>query len=135
MALVSEMRPNIGSQQLQPIRVFIVDDSSMIRERLVTLLDELIGVEIVGQAHTAAAAIADIQRLKPDAVILDIRLPDDNGLTVLKNIKRGEVTPVVIVLTNHAYPAYRRQCRQAGAEYFLDKSAEFDQISGLLMGL
>lgn len=126
------MRLTIGNRQKRPVRVFIVDDSSIVQERLVSLLRELAGIEIVGQAGTAHNAIVGIQRLKPDVVILDLRMPDNNGLTVLKTIKQGLVTPVVIVLTNHASAIYRRECRLAGADYFLDKSTEFDQIQRIL---
>ena len=64
------------------IKVFIADDSLIVREHLVTMLDELTGVEIVGQAETGAEAISSIKNLQPDVVILDIRMPDGNGIDV-----------------------------------------------------
>lgn len=113
------------------IKVLVVDDSLIVREHLVTMLDELAGIEIVGQAETVAEAIASIQKLRPDVVILDIRMPGGSGIDVLKRVKQGEVTPIVIILTNYPYPGYRRKCLQAGADFFLDKSTEFDQIPKL----
>lgn len=115
----------------QKVSVFIADDSLVVREHLVTMLDELAGIVIVGQAETVAEAIAAIGKLQPDVVILDIHLPDGSGIDVLQTIKQDEPAPVVIVLTNYPYPAYRQKCLQAGADFFLDKSTEFDQIPEL----
>ena len=114
------------------IKVFIADDSRIVQEHLVTILDELAEVEIVGQAKTVAEAISAIVKLQPDVVILDIRMPDGSGIDVLQTIKQGEPAPAVIVLTNYPYPAYRQKCLQAGADFFLDKSTEFDQIPELI---
>jgi YesN/AraC family two-component response regulator len=114
------------------LKVFIADDSRIIQEHLVTLLDELAGIEIVGQAENVVEAISAIRKLKPDVVILDIRMPGGSGLDVLQTIKQDEVAPIVIILTNYPYPAYRQKCLQVGADFFLDKSTEFDQIPELL---
>lgn len=114
-----------------PIKVFIADDSRVVRERLTTLLNEVAGVEIVGQAENVAEAISAIGNLQPDVVILDMRLPDGSGIDVLQNIKQDEAAPMVIILTNYPYPGYRQKCLQAGADFFLDKSTEFDQIPKL----
>ena len=114
------------------IKVFIADDASIVQEHLVTILDELAEVEIVGQAKTVAEAISAIVKLQPDVVILDIRMPDGSGIDVLQTIKQDDPAPAVIVLTNYPYPAYRQKCLQAGADFFLDKSTEFDQIPELI---
>ena len=111
--------------------VFIADDSLIVREHLVTMLEELAGIEIVGQAENVAEAISAIRILKPDAVILDIRMPGGSGIDVLQNIKQDDSAVLVIVLTNYPYPVYRQKCLQAGADFFLDKSTEFDQIPEL----
>ncbi|MCK6629172.1 MAG: response regulator transcription factor [Anaerolineae bacterium] len=113
------------------IKVFITDDSLIVREHLVTLLDELAGVEIVGQAGNVAEAISGIRKLQPDVVILDIRLPDGSGIDVLQAIKQDQPAPMVIILTNYPYSGYRQRCLNAGADFFLDKSTEFDQIPKL----
>ena len=126
---ITTMTPSISNDQLA---IFIADDSQIVQERLVTLLDELIGVEIVGQAESGANTIKAIRNLHPDAVILDIRMPDGSGLDVLAAIKQDEVTPFIIILTNYPYPGYREKCLRAGADYFLDKSTEFDQIPAII---
>jgi DNA-binding NarL/FixJ family response regulator len=120
------------SRSNERIKVFIADDSVIVQEHLVTMFNELTEVEIVGQARTVTEAISAIGKLQPDVVILDIRMPDGSGIDVLHDIKRDEPSPVVIILTNYPYPAYRQKCLQAGADFFLDKSTEFDQIPELL---
>jgi len=125
------MMPIIRPHSNHKLKVFIADDSLIVREHLVTMLDELAGIEIVGQAETVAEAIGAIQKLRPDVVILDIRMPGGSGIDVLQRVKQDEVTPIVIILTNYPYPGYRQKCMQAGADFFLDKSTEFDQIPKL----
>lgn len=121
----------IFSRPNSEIKVFIADDSLIVREHLVTLLDELAGVEIVGQAENVAEAISGIRTCQPDVVILDIRMPGGSGIDVLRTIKQDKGAPMVIILTNYPYPGYRQKCLDAGADFFLDKSTEFDQIPKL----
>ena len=113
------------------ITVVIADDSLIVQEHLVTMLEELAGIEIVGQAENVAEAINAISQLQPDVVILDILMPGGSGIDVLENIKQDGAGPMVIILTNYPYPVFREKCLQAGADFFLDKSTEFDQIPEL----
>jgi two-component system chemotaxis response regulator CheY len=113
------------------ITVFIVDDSLIIRERLVEMLDEVGGAELVGQAATVVEAIQGIWELKPDVVVLDYRMPPEgsSGLDVLQAVKQDTTAaPLVIVLTQYPYPAYREKCLELGADYFFDKASEFDKV-------
>jgi len=122
----------IPSRSNQNVKVFIADDSLIVREHLVTMFSELAGIEIVGQAEHVTEAISAIRSLRPDVVILDIRMPGGSGLDVLRNIKQDGVGPIVIILTNYPFPGYRQKCLDTGADFFLDKSSEFDQIPKLL---
>ncbi len=110
------------------VKVFIADDSSIIRERLNALFSDLPGVEVIGEAGDAEEALEGIQELNPDVVILDIRMPVGNGISVLEKIKRTESPPVIIMLTNDPYPQYRKKCADLGADYFFDKSTEFEKV-------
>jgi DNA-binding NarL/FixJ family response regulator len=110
------------------IRVFIADDSATVRDRLTTLLQDMTTVEIVGQAADAAEAIQAIQRLKPDVVILDIRMPAGSGIGVLRSLQQKPEKPKFIMLTNYPFLQYRKTCLDAGASYFFDKSSEFEKI-------
>jgi DNA-binding NarL/FixJ family response regulator len=118
------------------MRVFIVDDSPYVRQRLATVVSELSGaIELIGQAEDAARAVEAIRRLKPDLVILDLKLPGGNGIHVLREIKQDVPTPIVLILTNYPYPQYRKQCHEAGADFFFDKSMDFDKVPELLQQL
>lgn len=115
--------------------VFIVDDSKALRERLVNMLSEIDGIEIVGEARNAAEAIAGVRSLKPRVVILDIQMPGGNGIEVLKIIKQESPAPIVMMLTNHSYAQYREKCMQLGADYFLDKAKDFGKLTEIFQDL
>ncbi len=109
--------------------MLIVEDSEIIQQRLMDRLAPFTGLEVIGLVQHATEAEEFIQTLKPDVVILDIRLRSGNGIDVLERIKGDSVRPVVIVITNFSHPQYRKKCLEAGAQYFLDKSTEFERIS------
>ena len=75
-----------------------------------------------------------LQRLLPDTVILDIRLPDDSGIQLLRQIKSGYPGIKVIMLTNYDLQQYRRQCLRLGADYFLNKTQEFEKMVPAVLG-
>jgi len=114
------------------LRVFIADDSEFIRERLPQRLVDFTGAEIVGQASDGEKALASIRTLKPDVVILDIRMPGKSGIEVLQELKKDKSPPVIVMLTAYPYPQYREKCMALGADYFLDKASEFDKLDGIL---
>ena len=117
------------------MRVFIADDSRVVVERLADLLKEVPGVQLVGRANDVPEAIHSIVKTNPDAVILDLQMPGGNGLDVLRSIRRSHPSVWVVICTNYPYPQYREECIAAGANYFLDKSAEFEKIPEILRDL
>ena len=92
------------------------------------MLADIEGVEIVGQARTPSDAIASIMRVQPDIIIMDIQMPGGTGIDVLVKIREEKCMATVIVFTNYPYPQYRKKCDEAGANYFFDKSNEFENI-------
>ncbi len=113
-------------------RILIADDSEVLRSRLVEILSEIEGVEIIGEAVTANETIKAVKNLKPDVVILDIRMPGGNGIEALEAVKMEEKSPLVIMFTNYPYLQYRKRCLDAGADYFFFKSTEFEKLIELL---
>jgi len=114
------------------LKVYVVDDSDLVRERLIDMVSEIDGVEVVGETGDLQGAEASIRRLRPDAVILDIRLPGGSGITLLRQMKKEHEAPKFIVLTNYPYPQYRDECLDAGADYFLYKTTEFGKVGEIL---
>ncbi|MBW2557902.1 MAG: response regulator transcription factor [Deltaproteobacteria bacterium] len=111
------------------MKIFLVDDAAIVLEKLATMISGIGGVEIAGQTMNAHDAIQSIIELKPDVVILDIRLNDGgNGMDVLKRIKEEDPPPIAIMLTNYPYPQYREKCQALGADYFFDKVADIEKI-------
>ena len=97
---------------------------------MVTLIDELDRIEVVGVAKTGTEAIDGLAELRPAVLILDMAMPGGNGYDVLQAVIQHPSAPLIIVLTNH--PEYQQRSLDAGADYFFDKSAEFDQFLLLL---
>jgi len=112
--------------------ILIIDDSRIIRERIVSRLQELNTISRILEAENASEAKKVIAKDAPDKVILDLRLPDTNGIDLLKWIKEYQPGIDVMVLTNYPYPEYERKCLQYGASHFLDKGSEMDKIINLL---
>jgi DNA-binding NarL/FixJ family response regulator len=114
------------------MNLFIVEDSIHIQNRLRVFVEELPGVHVVGVASEVDNAYRAIIDVNPDALILDLQLGDGNGLTLLKNIKQNKPQIKVVVLTNHSTDANRLHALRAGADNFLDKSTDFEQIPYIL---
>ena len=104
------------------MKVFIADDSLSVRELLVELLAELPGIEVVGQTADALEATVSIRSLKPDVVILDLRLLRGSGLGVLGTMKKEMPSLIVMILSGLPNPAYRESCLNLGADYVFRKS-------------
>lgn len=114
------------------MKVLVVDDSALLRERLVSMISELPGVTTIGQAQDASQALDKVQKLNPDVVILDIRLSEGNGIEILQHLKKEKAAPVTIMFTNYPYPQYRKKCEETGADFFFDKTTEFHKITDVL---
>jgi DNA-binding NarL/FixJ family response regulator len=118
-----------------PLRVLIVDDSLLLRERLSCRLSSIDGVEIAGKACDVAGGIASFRALAPDVVVLDVQMPGGTGIDVLEVIKRERPATTVVILTNYPLPQFRKRSAEAGAEYFFDKTAESGRVGEVLKGM
>lgn len=114
------------------MNVFLVDDSATVRQSIRKMLADLEEVRVVGEAETSLAALTLIEELHPEVVILDIMLKEGSGFDVLKEIKNKKDSPIVIMLTNYASLPFRQKALIDGADYFFDKSTEFEKIFEVL---
>ena len=112
----------------EAIKILLVEDSEIIQERLVHQFAPFKEFNIVGFAITATDAIQKFDELKPQIVILDMKLKIGYGLEVLIHIRSKSRDCLVIVLTNYSSPSIKNECMDLGADFFLDKSFEFEQV-------
>ena len=123
----------------EPVHVLVVDDAPFIRKRVVELLFETGLVDPIDEAIDVQSAMRMIESTAPKVVILDIGLPGTlevhNGIDVLRWIKRTNPQVHVVMLTNLSNLTYRAAAQRLGAFAFLDKSAESDQLPGIITTL
>lgn len=117
------------------MRIVIADDTKLIRDQLRTTIDEIAGADIVGEAADGREALSIIREEIPDLAILDIHMPGKTGISVLYEIKQQFPDMTVIMLTNYNYLQYRTMCMDTGADYFFDKSKEFNLVQGVIESL
>ena len=117
------------------IKLLIADDSTLLQGYLTDTVRRFQEIRIVGHAEDVPQAVESVTRLKPDVVILDIQMPGGSGIDVLETIKKNKPSPIVIMFTNYPYPQYRKKCLAAGADFFFDKSLEFDALTDTLKHL
>jgi DNA-binding NarL/FixJ family response regulator len=114
------------------LRIFLVEDSPLIRERLETLLGSIAGARTIGHAEGAQQATAAILAAHPDAVVLDLQLAQGNGFDVLRAVHAAAPEIDVYILTNHASEPYRRLAAKLGARELFDKTTEFERVRDAL---
>ncbi|AXE78753.1 MULTISPECIES: response regulator [Streptomyces] len=111
------------------IRVLIVDDQMMVREGFSVLLNAMPGIEVVGEAVDGRQAIAQVAALRPDVVLMDIRMPELNGIEATREIIAADADAKVLVLTTFDLDEYVYQALRAGASGFLLKDASARQLA------
>ncbi|MFE3217682.1 response regulator [Streptomyces antimycoticus] len=111
-----------------PIRVLIADDQVMVREGFSVLLNAQPDIEVVGEAVDGRQAIAQVVALRPDVVLMDIRMPEVNGLEATREIVAADADAKVLVLTTFDLDEYVYQALRSGASGFLLKDASARQL-------
>lgn len=110
------------------IRIVLVDDHRIVREGLASMLHTQSDLEIVGEAGTGREAIALIERLRPDLVLLDVQLPDLDGVRVLEQLRAKQVNTRVLILTAYSSDERLFDAIRAGARGYLLKDAGLDEV-------
>lgn len=111
-----------------PIRLLIVDDHALVREGLKTLFDSTETLQVIGEAASAAAALALVNSLQPHLVITDIGMREMNGLQLTAALYKDHPEIAILVLSMYDNPEYVRQALQAGARGYVLKDAPANEI-------
>ena|ERR1700744_3000123 len=115
--------------------ILIVDDSLIITERLQTMLRGLDNIGAIACAGDYSLALQLLMDGRFDIVLLDINLPGKSGIDLLRHIKGIYPQTIVIMLTNQSGRYYRDICKRWGADYFMDKSTEFEDVPVIISSL
>jgi DNA-binding NarL/FixJ family response regulator len=114
------------------IRVLVVDDEHMVCAHLRTILASVADIEVVGEAYDGADAVEAAVRLRPDVVLIDLRMPGVDGLTAIERIVMLPNPPRVVALTTFDLDEYVLRALRAGAVGFLLKSTSPEDLVGLV---
>ena len=117
---------------MNALRIFLADDHTVMREGLKSLVNAQVDMDVVGEADNGRLTLQRVRELQPDVVIMDVSMPELNGIKVTEHLKRTCQKIKVLVLTAHDESGYLRQLLQVGASgYVLKKAAAEELISAI----
>lgn len=111
---------------LRKLKILIADDSPAVIDGLKNLLGEFNGIEIIGEASDGKIALEMLDILKPNILILDLNMPNMNGINVLNTIREKLKDLIIIVFSINSSKYYRNKCKELGSNYFFDKTSEIN---------
>ena len=118
------------------IRILLVEDFAPLRTRLTELLNIPGDMSVDATAETEREAHDQIEATDFDILVVDVQLRDGTGLGAVRDARKrwlSAIPSLIIMLTNHAFPVVRQRCLAAGADHFLDKIRQFDQLVPLIL--
>ena len=131
------VRPNGAPGK--PLRILLVEDSPLLGSRLESMLSQYAAFKVTGLASAETEAVEKLDTVSYDAIVVDVELRPGSGIGVIRaararNRDKGDGSHVwIIVLTNYDLPTVRERCMAAGADHFLDKMREIDQLMPILL--
>ena len=123
-----------SSVRTAPLRIFLVEDSALVRELILESLADMPGVDVVGFAAGESDAFAQLNANPCDVVILDIALREGNGIQLLRRLatEPSQAESVRIVFSNNVSDAYRRVVEPLGVRFFFDKTTQFSDLQAVI---
>ena len=123
------MEPDVSlGKQQGPMRLAIVDDHELARDSLRDMLDDAPDFEVVGEAANGREALSLCSRLHPELMLMDVRMPEMDGLQATKEIKRRHPKTSILMVTMHENPDYLLEALKAGAAGYVLKDASQDEV-------
>ena len=117
---------------MNSLRIFLADDHTVMREGLKSLVNAQADMDVIGEADNGRATLQKVRELQPDVIILDVSMPDLNGIQVTERLRRTCQNVTVLVLTAHDDNGYLRQLLEVGASgYVLKKAAAEELINAI----
>ena len=113
---------------MSQVRVLLVDDEPLVRSGLRAIIESEADLTVVGEAGDGASAISEARRLRPDVVLMDVRMPDVDGITATRRLTGAGDRPVVLVVTTFENDDYVYDALLAGAQGFLLKRTAADDV-------
>ncbi len=110
------------------IKVMLTDDHAMLREGLRSKFEACPDIELIGEAGNAAELMAQLKNARPNVVVLDMKLPDANGITLMRQIKLLRPLCKVVILTMYDHVRYVLHALESGADGFVVKGAPFEEL-------
>jgi DNA-binding NarL/FixJ family response regulator len=122
MGFLAPFKSLVVGESVKMLRILVADDHDLMRRGVKALLQSHAGWEVCGEAHTGREAVAKAEELKPDVVILDISMPDLNGVDAAKRIRKGSPDTEVLILSVHYSDQLIRDILEAGVRGYIVKS-------------
>ena len=114
--------------ETKSLRVYLLDDQSILRAGFRSLLKEADGFEVVGDSGDARTAVGEIAQLRPDVVLLDITMPGLSGIDAIPMIRRDCPRTRIVMLTHHEGQSFVDQALKAGADGYLSKDSDPEEL-------
>jgi len=114
------------------IRILIVDDKARVRQDLKTALGLMEGLEVIGEAVDGLEALHQAEKLSPDVVLMDLKMPRMDGFEAAQQIKDRHLARVVVALTLYGDTTTRKRAASAGVDAFVEKGASIQTLSEII---
>lgn len=130
-----ENRELLDESRPRELRLLLIEDSSLLRSRLIGMLEVPGIINVKEWAETERDAAARIDADEFDVLVVDVELKQGSGISVIRHARKayaGRKQPLIVVLTNYALPTVQQRCMSAGADVFLDKMQQFDELRPII---
>jgi DNA-binding NarL/FixJ family response regulator len=118
-----------GRNCVKGLRIALVDDSVLMREHVLESLKDVAGIAEIQQAVDVPSGLRLVEAGRMDVLVLDVELPGQSGLDLLKIARRRDYAAVIIMFSIHDHPVLRQKCADMGADFFFHKLTEFERVA------